>query len=149
MTNQAFPSEDGNFKRGAFKPVAILIGVLLVGGAAAFAFLGVQHEAATLTKDEVNKEVRDIQMLPKADQLPRWRKWADVETEPRLEQEAFVHLAWAKDQASIPSMIKGLASPDHAVRGTAAMALVDFGSPAADNAKPVLLKALLEADESD
>jgi HEAT repeat protein len=149
MTNQAFPSEDGNFKRGAFKPVAILIGVLLVGGAAAFAFLGVQHEAATLTKDEVNKEVREIQLLPKADQLPRWRKWADVETEPRLEQEAFVHLAWAKDQASIPSMIKGLASPDHAVRGTAAMALVDFGSPAADNAKPVLLKALLEADESD
>ena len=46
-------------------------------------------------------------------------------------------------------MIKGLASPDHAVRGTAAMALVDFGSPAADNAKPVLLKALTEADESD
>src|SRR3984885_384144 len=149
MTNQAFPSEDGNFKRGAFKPVAILIGVLLVGGAAAFAFLGVQHESATLTKDEVNKEVREIQLLPKTEQLPRWRKWADVETEPRLEQEAFVHLAWAKDQASIPAMIKGLASPDHAVRGTAAMALVDFGSPAADNAKPVLLKALLEADDSD
>jgi HEAT repeat protein len=149
MNNAAFPSEDGNFKRGAFKPVAILIGVLLVGGAAAFAFLGIHSETQTLTKDEVNKEVREIQLLPKADQLPRWRKWADVETEPRLEQEAFVHLAWAKDQASIPSMIKGLASPDHAVRGTAAMALVDFGSPAADNAKPVLLKALTEADESD
>jgi HEAT repeat protein len=147
--NNAFPSEDGNFKRGAFKPVAILVGVLLVGGAAAFAFLGVHAETQTLTKEEVNKEVRDIQLLPKAEQLPRWRKWADVETEPRLEQEAFVHLAWAKDQASIPSMIKGLASPDHGVRGTAAMALVDFGSPAADNAKPVLLKALLEANEAD
>jgi HEAT repeat protein len=149
MNNPAFPSEDGNFKRGAFKPVAILIGVLLVGGAGAFAFLGIHSETQTLTKDEVNKETREIQLLSKADQLPRWRKWADVETEPRLQQEAFVHLAWAKDQASIPSMIKGLASPDHAVRGTAAMALVDFGSPAADNAKPVLLKALTEADESD
>ena len=29
-------------------------------------------------------------------------------------------------------MIKGLASPNHGVRGTAAMALVDFGSPDAD-----------------
>ncbi len=149
MNNPAFPSEDGNFKRGAFKPVAILIGVLLAGGAAAFAFLGVHAETQTLSKDDVNKEIREIQLLPKADQLPRWRKWADVETEPRLEQEAFVHLAWAKDQQSIPSMIKALASSDHAVRGTAAMALVDFGSPAADNAKPVLLKALTEADESD
>jgi HEAT repeat protein len=149
MNNPAFPSEDGNFKRGAFKPVAILIGVLLVGGAAAFAFMGAHTEAQTLTKDEVNKEIRDIQLLSKADQLPRWRKWAEVETEPRLEQEAFVHLAWAKDQASIPSMIKGIASTDHAVRGTAAMALVDFGSPAADAAKPVLLKALAETDDSD
>jgi HEAT repeat protein len=149
MNNPAFPSEDGNFKRGAFKPVAILIAILLVGGAAAFAFLSVHTDAQTLSKDDVNKEIREIQLLPKAEQLPRWRKWADVETEPRLQQEAFVHLAWAKDQASIPSMIKGLASPDHSVRGTAAMALVDFGSPAADNAKPVLLKALTEADESD
>ncbi len=149
MNNQAFPAEDGNFKRGAFKPIAILVGVLLVGGAGAFAFLGIHNETQTLTKDEVNKEVREIQLLSKADQLPRWRKWAEVENEPRLEQEAFVHLAWAKDKASIPAMIKGLASPDHAVRGTAAMALVDFGSPDADNAKPVLLKAYQEADESD
>lgn len=149
MNNPAFPAEDGNFKRGAFKPIAILIGVLLVGGAGAFAFLGIHNETQTLTKDEVNKEIRDIQLLPKADQLPRWRKWAAVENEPRLEQEAFVHLAWAKDKATIPSMIKALASPEHAVRGTAAMALVDFGSPDADNAKPVLLKALQEADDSD
>jgi HEAT repeat protein len=149
MTNPAFPAEDGNFKRGAFKPIAIIVGILLVGGAGAFALLGVHSATETLTKDEVNKEVRQIQLLPKADQLPRWRKWADVENEPRLEQEAFVHLAWAKDKASIPAMIKGLANPDHAVRGTAAMALVDFGSPDADNAKPVLLKALQEADESD
>jgi HEAT repeat protein len=149
MTNPAFPAEDGNFKRGAFKPIAIIVGLLLVGGAGAFAFLGVHSAAETLSKDDVNKEIREIQLLPKADQLPRWRKWADAENEPRLEQEAFVHLAWVKDKGSIPSMIKALASSDHTVRGTAAMALVDFGSPDADNAKPVLLKALQEADSSD
>src|SRR5580692_294937 len=147
--NNAFPAEDGNFKRGAFKPVAIVIALLLAGGAAAFALLAHTTETAVLSKDEVNKEIRDIQLLPKAEQLPRWRKWAAVDNEARLEQEAFVHLAWLKDKQSIPDMIKALASPDHSVRGVAAMALVDFGSPDADAAKPVLLKALAEADASD
>jgi HEAT repeat protein len=147
--NNAFPADDGNFKRGAFKPIAILVGILLVAGAAVFAFLSAHTEAATLTKEQVNKEILDIQLLSRADQIPRWRKWADVENEPRLEQEAFVHLAWAKDKQSIPSMIKALGSADHGVRGTAAMALVDFGTPDADAAKPVLLKALAEADNSD
>ena len=149
MNNAAFPAEDGNFKRGAFKPIAIVIGLLLVGGAVAFAMMSAHTEAQSMTKEEVNKELVAIQLLPKADQLPRWQKWAAVDTEPRLEQEAFVHLAWAKDKASIPSMTKGLASSDHGVRGTAAMALVDFGSPDADGAKPALLKAFAEADSSD
>jgi len=149
MNNAAFPAEDGNFKRGAFKPVAIVIGLLLAGGAAAFILLGAHQEAASLSKDEVNKEIREIELLPRAEQIPRWRKWAAVDNESRLEQEAFVNLAWAKDKQSIPDMIKALASPDHAVRGVAAMALVDFGSPDADAAKPVLLKALQEADASD
>ncbi len=149
MSNEAFPAEDGNFKRGAFKPVAIILGILMVGGAIAFAVLSVHGEAQVLTKEQVNKEVLEIQLLPKAEQTPRWRKWADAENEPRLEQEAFVHLAWAKDKQSIPVIAKGLASVDHGVRGTAAMALVDFGSPDADSAKPALLKALAEGDSSD
>jgi HEAT repeat protein len=45
--------------------------------------------------------------------------------------------------------MKGLSNVDHGVRGTAAMALVDFGSPDADAAKPALVKALAEADSSD
>jgi HEAT repeat protein len=149
MSNEAFPAEDGNFKRGAFKPVAIIIGILLVGGAVLLAVLSVHSEAQVLTKEQVNKEVLEIQLLPKADQIPRWRKWADTESEHRLQQEAYVHLAWAKDKQSIPVIAKGLASADHGVRGTAAMALVDFGSPDADAAKPALLKALAEGDSSD
>ncbi len=147
--NQAFPSEDGNFKRGATKPIAIVVGLLLVAGAAAFVFLSAHGEAQSLSKEQVNKEILDIQLLPKAEQLPRWRKWADTDSEPRLQQEAFVHLAWAKDKASIPLMAKALGAVDHTVRGTAAMALVDFGSPDADSAKPALLKAFADATSAD
>jgi HEAT repeat protein len=149
MNNPAFASEDGNFKRGAFKPVAILIGIVLVAGAAVFAFMSAHTEAQSLTKEEVNKEILDIQLLSKAEQIPRWRKWVDAENEPRLRQEAFIHLAWAKDTESLPSIGKGLAAVDHTVRGVAAMALVDFGSPAADPAKPELVKALGEANSTD
>jgi HEAT repeat protein len=149
MNNPAFASEDGNFKRGAFKPIAIVIALLLVGAAAVFAFMSVHTEAQSLTKEAVNKEILDIQLLSKAEQTPRWRKWADAENEPRLRQEAFIHLAWAKDTESLPSIAKGLAAVDHTVRGVAAMALVDFGSPAADPAKPLLVKALGESNSTD
>ena len=147
--NQAFPSDDGNFKRGATKPIAILVGIVIAIGAAVFAFLSIHHEASSLTKDEVNEEIRDIQLLPRAEQTPKWRKWADAENEPRLQQEAFIHLAWAKDKQSIPSITKGLQAVDHAVRGVAAISLVEFGSPDADSAKPALVKALGEADAGD
>jgi HEAT repeat protein len=147
--NQALPSEDGNFKRGAFKPLAIVVGILLVAGAALLVFLSAHTEAQSLTKEQVNKEILDIQLLPKAEQIPRWRTWAVAEQEPRLRQEAFAHLAWAKDKESIPAITGGLSSVDHAVRGTAAMALVEFGSPDADSAKPALLKALGEAGSGD
>ncbi|MGH7269321.1 MAG: HEAT repeat domain-containing protein, partial [Polyangiaceae bacterium] len=113
MNNPAFAAEDGNFKRGAYKPIAIVIALLLAAGGAAFVFLGAHSEQATLTKEQVNKEIQDIQLLPKDEQLPRWRKWAAADNEARLEQEAFVHLAWAKDKQSIPAIIKGLASQDH------------------------------------
>jgi HEAT repeat protein len=147
--NNAFAAEDGNFKRGAVKPIAIIVGILLVAGAAVFAFMSAKTEAQSLSKEAVNKELQEIQLLPKAEQLPRWRKWADTENEPLLRQEALVHLAWAKDVQSLPVITKGLGALDHTVRGVAAMALVDFGSPTADPAKPALLKALGESNSTD
>ena len=147
--NNAFPSDDGNFKRGAVKPIAIVVGLLLAAGAAVFVLLSAHGEAQSMTKEAANKEILDIQLLPRAEQIPRWRKWAQTESEPRLQQEAFVHLSWYKDKDSIPAITHGLTSVDHAVRGTAAMALVGFGSPDADSAKPALLKALGEAGAGD
>ncbi len=72
--NQAFPSEDGNFKRGAVKPIAIIVGLLLVVGAIVFMVLSIHDQAAAMTKEAVNKEILDIQLLPKADQIPRWKR---------------------------------------------------------------------------
>lgn len=149
MNTPVLPSEDGNFKRGAFKPIAIIVGILMVGGAIAFALLSSQHEAQTLSKEAVNREIQEIQLLSKAEQVPRWRKWATAENEPLLRQEAFSHLAWAKDASSIPAITAGLTAVEHTVRGTAATALAEFGTPAADSAKPALVKALAEADNSD
>jgi HEAT repeat protein len=147
--NNAFPVDDGNFKRGAFKPIAVIVGLLIVAGAAVAFFLSAHGEAQTMTKEEATKEILDIQLLPRAEQTPRWRKWAATESEPRLQQEAFVHLSWARDKESIPAIIAGLSSVDHTVRGTAAMALAAFGSPDADAARAPLLKAVGEATSAD
>ncbi|HVJ92667.1 MAG TPA: HEAT repeat domain-containing protein, partial [Labilithrix sp.] len=51
--------------------------------------------------------------------------------------------------AGLPHIIKGLSSIDHAVRGTAAQALAEYGSPMADSSKPALLKAFKESTEAD
>jgi HEAT repeat protein len=91
-------------------------------------------------------------MLPRTEQLPKWREWAartDI-NDPTLQQDAFAQLAWSKDEAGLKLIIdKGLGSDDHRVRGTAAQALLEYGSPAADGAKPALMKDLGEADDSD
>ena len=147
--NNAFPVDDGNFKRGAFRPIAIIVGLLIVGGAAALFFLSAHTEAQSMTKEAATKELLDIQLLPRAEQTPRWRKWAETDSEPRLQQEAFVHLSWARDTQSIPVIIKGLTSVDHTIRGTAAMALAAFGSPDADAGRQPLVKAVGEATNAD
>jgi HEAT repeat protein len=90
-----------------------------------------------------------VAQLPKEQALPKWRDWAARTETPALQQEAFARLAWAKDPAGVALVTKGLSSVDHRVRGTAALALAEYGSPTADIAKPDLQKALAEADASD
>ena len=47
-----FDSGDGNFKKGRFAPMAILIGLLAVGGFAAFMLIGGTQDAAKLTIEQ-------------------------------------------------------------------------------------------------
>lgn len=61
---------------------------------------------------------------------------------------AIRNLAHFKDQGSVPAMITALETPG-VVRRAAALGLARIGSPAADAAKPALMKALPETDARD
>jgi HEAT repeat protein len=144
-------AEDANFKRGAVRPIMVVVGLALAIGAVVLLVLGVKSDATKMTVDEIAKERKTIQLLPKAEQLPKWRVWAtrtDVDA-VTLRQDAFAALAWAKDGEGLQAIIKGLASDDHRIRGTAAQALLEYPTDQASAAKAALLKALTEADDSD
>lgn len=140
---------DGNFKRGAAKPAIIMVGLLLVIGAVVLVIFAIKGEGEKLGKDEMAKQKKELALKPRDEQLPKWREWAARDDVPDMQQEAFAQLAWVKDDAGLALIIKGLAHHDHRVRGTAASALLEYGSPKADGAKPALLKAMAEADSSD
>jgi HEAT repeat protein len=141
--------DDGNFKRGRFAPAAIIIGILAVGGIGAAIFFGSMKDAEKMDPKKVALEKKEVALLPIEEALPKYRKWAEQDQEPKLQEEAFTQLAWAKDPQGVALITKGLSSIDHTVRGTAAQALLEYGSPAGDAAKPALLKALSEATEAD
>lgn len=143
------PGDDGNFKRGATKPIAIVVGLALVLGGGVAIYMGAKTEAARVPKEQTAKEMKDLQMLPISEQLPKWRLLAKQTDDPRAQQEAFEQLAYKKDQEGLQYIIAGLASPEHTVRGRAAQSLLEYGSPAADAAKPALIKALAESTSAD
>ncbi len=140
---------DGNFKKGAVKPIAFVVGTLLVVGAGIALFMGFKGDAEKVGAKELADERKTLQLLTKEEQLPKWRTWATRGDTPKMQEEAFAQLAWVKDTEGLQLIIKGLSSNDHRVRGTAATALLEYGSPAADPARPELQKALKEADSSD
>ncbi|MGH7280974.1 MAG: HEAT repeat domain-containing protein [Polyangiaceae bacterium] len=143
--------DDGNFKKGAVKPIFIILGVLMVIGAVVFGIFAAKGEGEKMSVDDIARERKAIYILPKAEQIPKWRAWAARPDVPVLQQEAFAELAWAKDPDGMKLIIAGLASDDHPTRGTAATALLEYTSTPglADSAKVPLEKALTESDSSD
>jgi HEAT repeat protein len=141
--------DDGDFKKGRFKPVAVILGVLFVGAAAGIFFFGGMKDSERLSATQIAEEKKTTAILPIDEALPKYREWAAKSDEPKLQEEGITQVAWAKDAQSIPVIIKALESNDARVRGTAASALLEYGTPAADAAKPALLKALKEADSSN
>jgi HEAT repeat protein len=139
-----YGSGDGNFKKGAIKPIAVLVGILAVAGAAAFFLIGVKQDQTKIPVEKAAQMKKELLVLPTAEQIPRWRELAASESS-YLKQEALKHLAWANDPEGVGLCIKALADIDQAVRAQAATALFEYGTPAADSAKPALLKALTEA----
>ncbi len=141
--------DDGNFKRGRFGVAAVIVGILTAGAAAAIFLIGGIKSAEQKTPKQIADEKKLVSVLPLTEALPKWREWAKMDDVPKLQEEAFTQLAWAKDTEGLASIIKGLESADHRVRGTAATAILEYGTPGGDAAKPALTKALKESDASD
>ncbi len=141
--------DDGNFRKGRFGVAAIIVGVLIAGAAAAIFLIGGTKSAEQMTSKQIADEKKNVAVLPISEALPKWRDWAKKDDVPKLQEEAFAQLAWTKDKEGLSLIIKGLESADHRVRGTAATAILEFGTPGGDGAKPALLKALKESDASD
>jgi HEAT repeat protein len=141
--------DDGNFKKGRFGVAAVIVGVLIAGAAAAIFLIGGTKSSEQMSPKQIADEKKNVAVLPMAEALPKWREWAKKDDVPKLQEEAFTQLAWAKDPEGLQLIIKGLESSDHRVRGTAATALLEYGTPGGDAAKPALTKALKESDASD
>jgi len=140
---------DGDFKKGRFSPVAIIVGLLIAMGGAAAIYFGVRTSETKITVEQAAKEKKNIFVLPKKDQLPHWKKWAADPSSLALQQEALIQLAWAGDPEGVSLATKALAQGDHRINGVAAQVLAYYGTPKADAAKPALLAAMKDANEAD
>lgn len=138
--------EDGDFKKGKVKPVVAI--VLLVAIAVAVVLLvtvGVDKEAEVLTPEKAALEKKRILVLPEQEQITEFRRYAASESSPYLKEEALKRLAWAGDPTGVDLAIAALKHSEQKIRSQAALALAEYGLPAAEKAKPDLLAALKEA----
>lgn len=143
--NYNFDPGDGNFKKGAIKPIGIVIALLAVIGLGAFLLIGTKKEAEKIPVDKAAEIKKQLLILPKADQMPKWREYAAGQSSSYLKEEALKQLAWAHDPEGVRLATMALTDIQQTIRAQAARALAEYGSPAADTSKDALLKALKEA----
>jgi len=137
--------DDGNFKKGRFNPVVILIGILAVVGLGVFLALGLKQDAEKLTVEQSEERKKQIFLQPKNEQIPQWRTWAASEASEELRAEALKQLAWAKDPEGVALAINALNSPSEPVQAMAASALAEYGRPMGEAGRDALLAALKKA----
>lgn len=136
---------DGNFKKGRFNPVVIIVGIVAVIGAVVFLFIGFKKDAEKLTVEQVEERKKATFILPKDEQLPKWREWAASEASDELVQESLKQLAFARDPAGVDLAIKALTRPSEPIQAMAGTCLSEYGLPMAEKAKGPLLQALPKA----
>src|SRR5882724_8475406 len=140
-----FDSGDGNFKKGRFAPLATLVGLLAVGGFAAFMLIGGKQDSERLTIEQGEDAKKAIFVLPKQEQLPKWEEWAASDKSEEVRAEALKQLAFAKDPAGVKLAIDALSVPSDPLQGMAALALAEYGRPLGEPARDALLAALKKA----
>lgn len=134
-----------DFKKGKTKPiVAIVLLVVVAAAAVALLAVGFESDSEKLTAEEAALVKKRVLVLPEQEQIAEWRKYASGSS-TYLKEEALKRLAWAKDSAGVDLAIAALSDAEQKIRSQAALALAEYGLPAADKAKPALLQALQEA----
>ncbi len=136
---------DGNFKKGRFNPFVILIGLVAVAGLGLFLLVGLKQDAERLTIEQAEEHKKAIFVLPKDEQIPKWREWAKSDRSAELRSEAMKQLAWAKDPEGVDAAIASLSHEAEPVQAMAATALAEYGLPLAEKAKGPLLAAFQKA----
>ncbi|HKY35743.1 MAG TPA: HEAT repeat domain-containing protein [Polyangiaceae bacterium] len=139
---------DGDFKKGRTAPIAILIGVLAVGGLGAFLAMGAKQEAAKLSVEQGEAEKKNIFVLPKSEQTAKWRQWSVGEkskASDEVRMEAIKQLAWAKDPEGVKAAIDALSYPTEPMQAMAATALAEYGRPMGEPGRDALLATLKKA----
>jgi HEAT repeat protein len=140
-----FGGGNGDFKKGRFNPIAILVGILAIAGLGIFLAIGAKQEQQRLTVEQAEDIKKAIFILPKAEQTAKWREWAFNDTSDELRAEALKQLAWAKDPEGVKACIQALSSLSEPVQGMAALALAEYGRPMGEPARDALLAALKKA----
>ncbi len=140
-----FDAGDGNFKKGRFNIWVIVVG--LVGAIALVTFLaiGFKQDAENVGIEQAEEIKKSIFVLPKTEQLPKWREWAASDRSDELRAEALKQLAWAKDPEGVKYCIQALSSPSVKVQSMAATALAEYGRPLGEPARDTLLATLTKA----
>ena len=139
---------DGNFKRGATGPIAIIVGIVLVAALVVFIFIGVKIDEKKIGVEEAVEIEKTIFVLPEAEQVAEWRKWAASDRSLELKEEALKQLAWAKDPEGVDLAIQALGHVEERIQGMAATALAQYGLPLAEKAKAPLLEALKKSNDA-
>jgi HEAT repeat protein len=132
-------------------PATILLGMVIVALGIGLVWFGLRQDEKKMTDLERIETQKNIFVLPEQEQIPHWRKWAgDKSADVTLRAEALTQLALLGDAEGAKIAIAALKDPNHGLRGTCAQVLAHYGPEGApESAKPALLAALKDANETD
>ena len=84
---RAQAAEDGNFKRGRFSPLIIVLALVAVAGSAFAVWFFYKKDKERLLPEERAKMMQNAFVLPVDDQVPKWREWATHDDDDLVQEE--------------------------------------------------------------
>lgn len=146
--SKAVAAEDGNFKRGRFNPIVILLALITVAGGGYLIYWSFLKDRAKPTDNQRAEQMQNIFLLPAGEQVGKWREWAKSDDKDMC-QEGLLQLGKLRDEQAVPLATEALGRGNHSINGVAAQVIAHMGAPSTDAAKSALKKAFDGADASD